>query len=160
MTVTSVEKFPETHAMVVTAEFAASIEAVWAIWSDPRQLERWWGPPMYPATFVGHNLVPDAVFSYYMTSPEGDQYHGWWKILEVDEGRRIKLEEGFADADGNKNPDLPVTVMVTELREGVSGTVMQLTSTFASLEAMEQLISMGMEEGLVAAMGQVDDILA
>lgn len=33
-------------------------------------------------------------------------------------------------------------------------------ATFASIEAMRQLIEMGMEEGLRQAMGQIDGILA
>ncbi|WP_346270760.1 hypothetical protein [Pseudonocardia sp.] len=32
--------------------------------------------------------------------------------------------------------------------------------TFPSLEAMEQLIAMGMEEGMAAAVGQIDQLLA
>jgi hypothetical protein len=39
-------------------------------------------------------------------------------------------------------------------------TKMVMTSTFPSLEAMEQLINMGAEEGLRAAMAQMDEILA
>ena len=58
MTVKDVKKDPATLTMVVTAEFNAPIERVWQLWADPRQLERWWGPPTYPATFVDHNLVP------------------------------------------------------------------------------------------------------
>ena len=38
----------------ITARFDASIERVWRIWSDPRQLERWWGPPSFPATVTEH----------------------------------------------------------------------------------------------------------
>jgi hypothetical protein len=33
-------------------------------------------------------------------------------------------------------------------------------TTFPSLEALEQLLSMGMEEGMKAAMAQIDDVLA
>ena len=46
--------------MTVTAEFAAPVERVWALYADPRRLERHWGPPGWPATFVQHELVPGA----------------------------------------------------------------------------------------------------
>ena len=45
MTVTAVRKDPEALTMTLTAEFDASPERVWELWADPRQLERWWGPP-------------------------------------------------------------------------------------------------------------------
>ena len=37
---------------------------------------------------------------------------------------------------------------------------MTTVTTFPSLEAMEQLLAMGMEEGIKAAVGQIDGILA
>ena len=56
MSVTSVHKDPETMTMTVTAEYDAPVARVWQLWADPRQLERWWGPPTYPATVVDHDL--------------------------------------------------------------------------------------------------------
>ena len=50
MTVTAVRKDPQALSLTLDAEFDASSERVWRLWADPRQLERWWGPPTYPAT--------------------------------------------------------------------------------------------------------------
>ena len=36
---------------------------------------------------------------------------------------------------------------------------MTVTSRFATLEQMEQLVAMGMVEGMTGAMGQIDDLL-
>jgi uncharacterized protein YndB with AHSA1/START domain len=52
MTVTAVRKDPHALTMTIDAEFDASLERVWQLWADPLQLERWWGPPTYPATFT------------------------------------------------------------------------------------------------------------
>ena len=57
MTVTSVRTDPDTLTLTLTAEFEASPERVWNLWSDPRKLERWWGPPTYPATFTGRTTT-------------------------------------------------------------------------------------------------------
>ena len=161
MTVTDVHKDPTTHTMVISSEHDATVERLWQIWADPRQLERWWGPPTYPATFVDHDLTPGGSVTYVMTGPEGDQHGGWWRITAVDAPHRLEFDDGFADAEGNQNPDMPVTRIVVELRERDGGrSSMAITSTFPSLETMEQLIAMGMEEGMVLAMGQIDPILA
>jgi uncharacterized protein YndB with AHSA1/START domain len=58
MSVTSVHKDPENMTMTIAAEFDAPIGRVWQLWANPRQLERWWGPPTYPATVVDHDLTP------------------------------------------------------------------------------------------------------
>ena len=95
-----------------------------------------------------------------MTGPEGDKPHGWWRVLAVDAPHSFEVEDGFADDTGAPNPDLPVTTMRVVLAEEDGVTRVVITSTFPSIEAMEQLISMGVDEGLREAMGQMDAILA
>jgi uncharacterized protein YndB with AHSA1/START domain len=161
VTVTAVEKNREDLSMVLTAEFDASPERVWQLWADPRQLERWWGPPTYPATVTSHDLRSGGRVEYHMTGPEGDQPKGYWEIDEADPPRTIAFRDGFSNDDGTPNTDLPDTsgrVTIEEIGDG--RTRMTIRSKFPSLEAMEQLVAMGMEEGLTEAVGQIDAILA
>ena len=58
MTVTSLDKDLDNLRLTLVADFDAPIERVWQLWADPRQLERWWGPPGYPATVKQHDLTP------------------------------------------------------------------------------------------------------
>ena len=95
-----------------------------------------------------------------MTGPEGERYRGWWEVVAVDAPRRLEVRDGFADDEGRPAEDMPVTVMVVELTERDGGTSVLITSTFRSTEAMEQLLEMGFDEGISAAMGQIDGILA
>jgi uncharacterized protein YndB with AHSA1/START domain len=161
MTVTAVRKDPAALTLTIATELEASPERVWQLWADPRQLERWWGPPTYPATFDEHDLRPGSRVAYHMTGPEGDQPRGWWEILEVDPPRSIVFRDGFAQADGQPNPDMPVmTVNVSIDDIGGGRTRMSVNSVFPDTEAMEQNLAMGMEEGLTQAVGQIDAILA
>ena len=160
MTVTTIDKDTEALTLTLIADFAAPVEAVWELWADPRKLERWWGPPTYPATFVDHDLTPGAEATYYMTSPEGEKFHGWWEIIAVDPPRRLEVKDGFGDDTGKRNEDMPAGRMVVTLDERDGKTVMDITSHFTSLDAMNQLIEMGQEEGMVQALGQIEAILA
>jgi uncharacterized protein YndB with AHSA1/START domain len=147
--------------MTITSQFDAPIARVWQVWEDPRRLERWWGPPTYPATVVDHDLTPGGSVTYFMTGPEGDQPRGWWRVLAVEAPRHLEFEDGFADDSGNANPDLPVTTSRVSLSEQPDGgTRMVIETTFSSLEAMEQIMSMGVEEGMTMAIGQIDDLLS
>jgi uncharacterized protein YndB with AHSA1/START domain len=159
MTVLSVHKDPEQLSMTITSEFAAPIERVWRMWDDPRQLERWWGPPTYPATFVEHDLTAGGTVTYFMTGPEGDTPRGWWRVTSVDAPRRLELIDGFADDAGDPNPDMPTVTMRVTLQEDAGVTTMSIETVFPSLEVMEQMASMGMEEGITEAVGQIDDLL-
>ena len=161
MTVTAVRKDPEALTMTLDAEFDASPERVWQLWADPRQLERWWGPPTYPATFTKHDLTPGSRVEYHMTGPEGDQPKGYWDVLETDPPRSLVVRDGFANEDGTPNPDFPVGEMRVRIEEiGDGRSRMSIENLFPSTEAMEQLLAMGQEQGMIEALGQIDAILA
>jgi uncharacterized protein YndB with AHSA1/START domain len=147
MTVTAVNKDPATLTLTVTAEFDASPERIWDLWADPRQLERWWGPPTYPATFTAHDLAPGSHVEYHMTGPTGDQPRGF--------------VDGFAHDDGTPNEDFPRNEGRVTIEPIDAGrTRMSIESHFPSADAMERYLGMGMEEGLTEAVGQIDAILA
>lgn len=161
MTVTAVHKDPDALTMTLTAEFDASPERVWQLWADPRQLERWWGPPTYPATFTRHELAPGSRVEYHMTGPSGDQPRGYWDVIEADPPRRLVFHDGFANDDGTPNDAFPRNEgRVTIEPIGGSRTRMSIESHFPSTAALEQVLAMGMEEGLTLAVGQIDAILA
>ena len=161
MTVTAVRKDPDALTLTLDAEFDAPPERVWRLWADPRQLERWWGPPTYPATVTAHDLRPGGRVEYYMTGPEGDTPGGYWDIIEAEPPSRLSFRDGFANADGTPNSDMPlneVRATITDL--GAGRTRMSIESIFPDAAAMEQVLAMGMEQGLTEAVGQIDAILA
>jgi uncharacterized protein YndB with AHSA1/START domain len=160
MTVTKVDKDVDNLTLTLVADFDAPVDKVWQLWADPRQLERWWGPPTYPATFQDHDLSPGGSVTYYMTSPEGEKYHGWWRVTSVDAPTSLEFVDGFADQNGAHVADMPETSVRMQLSERGGGTRMELHSTFATKEQMEQLDTMGMTEGLTLAVGQMDALLA
>jgi uncharacterized protein YndB with AHSA1/START domain len=160
MTVTSIHKDTEALTMTVIAEFDSPIGPVWQMWENPRLLEKWWGPPTYPATVVDHDLSPGGSVTYFMTGPEGDQPRGWWRVTSVDAPNLLEFEDGFADDQGNPNPALPTMTIRVTLTETDGHTRMTMESTFQSTEAMEEIIAMGAEEGIKEAVGQIDALLA
>ena len=162
MTVTAVRKDPDALTLTLTAEFDASPERVWQLWADPRQLDRWWGPPSYPATFTQHDLTVGSRTQYYMTTPEGDTPKGYWTIVEVDPPTHLRVLDGFANDDWSDNNDIsgPGVMDVRIESIGAGRTRMSIESIFPTTEAMEQLVAMGMVEGLTEAVGQIDAILA
>jgi uncharacterized protein YndB with AHSA1/START domain len=161
VTVTTVRKDPQRLTMTIEAEFDASPERVWQLWADPRQLERWWGPPTYPATVTRHHLAPGSHVAYQMIGPEGDRHHGYWEILEADEPHRLIFRDGLAKADGTPNTDMPpATTRVTIDEVDVGRTRMSIESSFPSAEAMEWVLATGTDVGRTQAVGQMDAILA
>lgn len=160
MPVIDVQSDLETYTLTITAQFAATPERVWDLYADPRQLEKWFGPPTYPATFTTHSLVEGARTSYYMTSPEGERYGGWWEIEAVDAPAQFRYRDGFADPEGNPLPDMPVSTNVVRLGEHEGGTKVIMTTTYATRDDLQKVLDMGVIEGATSAINQIDDLLA
>ena len=161
MTVVDVQRDTDALTLTIVSELDATAERLWQIWADPRQLERWWGPPTHPATVVDHDLSPGGRVSYYMTGPDGEKYAGWWRVDVVEPPRLLVFTDGFSDDDGDPNDELPTTVTEVRLEPaGSDRTRMTLVSRFESPEAMEQILAMGAEEGMTLSLGRIDELLA
>src|SRR5215469_16052281 len=163
MTVIAVARDLHARTLTIVAEFDKPAERVWQVWADPRQLERWWGPPTYPATVVDHDLSDGGRVTYYMTGPNGEKLHGWWRIISVDPPRSLEFEDGCADDSGQPSDELPATsveVRLIETPETSGKTTMTITTRFKSIADMEQLLGIGKGDGTRLAVGQIDAVLA
>jgi uncharacterized protein YndB with AHSA1/START domain len=160
MPVTSVTKDPAALTLTVVADFPAPLSRLWDAYVDPRKLERFWGPPTYPAQFTRHDVAPGGRSEYAMTGPDGDIARGYWEWLTVEEMKGFEVRDGFSNPDGTPNTDLPTGRMVFAFEAVGSGSRVTVTSYFASATDLELLLEMGQEEGMREAMGQMDAVIA
>ncbi|MCG7610948.1 polyketide cyclase [Mycolicibacterium sp. (ex Dasyatis americana)] len=160
MPVTDVQHDLDNLTLTITADFAAPVQRIWQVYADPRQLEKVWGPPTFPATVVDHSLAPGGRMTYFMTGPEGEKYAGYWDVTAVDEPTSFAFDDGFADEDFNPNPDMPVSKNVYTFTEHNGGTRAVYVSTYESAEALQQVLDMGVVEGASSAINQIDALIA
>jgi uncharacterized protein YndB with AHSA1/START domain len=95
-----------------------------------------------------------------MNGPDGAASSGYWEFLAVDAPRSFEVRDGFANADGTPNTAMPSMRMVFAFEAIPTGSRVTTTTYFPSAEALQQLLDMGMEEGMRQAMGQMDAVLA
>jgi uncharacterized protein YndB with AHSA1/START domain len=160
MSITSVEKDLDQLTITIVADFAAPLQRLWDAYADPRQIERFWGPPSYPATFLRHDAAPGGRSVYKMTGPEGDEHYGCWEWTDVAAGASFDVIDWFADETGEPNTELPPTRMSFAFEQTASGSRLVTSSRFDSVEQMQMLLEMQMLEGTKEAMSQIDDVLA
>lgn len=160
MPITSVTSDPAALTLTVVADYPVSVERLWDAYADPRQLERFWGPVEWPATFTRHDMAVGGYSHYCMTGPDGTQSRGWFRFLAVEPHKRFEVEDGFSDETGAPNTQMPSMRMVFNFEKTTNGSRMTNVTQFPSLESMEQLVKMGMMEGMRSAMGQIDALLA
>lgn len=160
MPITDVTIHRSTAQLTVVADLPVSRQELWDAYLDPRQIERFWGPPGWPATFFRHDGAAGGKSLYSMTGPDGDRSSGYWEWLEVDAPRSFSVQDGFATENGAANSDLPSMRMVFTFDPCPTGSRVTITTHFNSRDELEQLLGMGMEEGMRAAMGQIDEVIA
>ena len=161
MSVTSVEKDPESLTMTVTADLDATAERAWQLWADPRQFEQWWGPPGYPATVVEHDLRAGGQITFFMTGTEGERHDSTWEVIAADPPHHLELRDADVDDDGRPNDGNAMTAMIITIdeRDG-GGAVMAIRTHFDSLAGMEEVLDTGFEEGMSIVFSQLEAVLA
>ena len=158
---TSIAKDVEALTLTIYAELDVPVERAWQLWADPRQFERWWGPPSHPVSVVEYDLTPGGRVKYFMTGPEGDKSDGSWNVLAVDPPKRLEMKDADVDDLGRPNDGNGMTTMVVTLTERAGGgTLMGTEVHFYSVDAMEQVVEMGVVEGMTALMSQIEAVLA
>lgn len=160
MPITSVTKDPEALTMTVVADFTVPVERLWEAYTDPRQIEKFWGPVEWPATFYRHDVFPGGRSHYAMHGPDGETSAGFWEFLAVDPSKSFEVRDGFTTPDGEENSEMPSMRMTFTFEPTDSGSRMTTTTFFNSRDELQQLLEMGMEQGLREAMSQINDVLA
>ena len=95
--------------MTLVAELAAPVERVWDAYTDPRQLERFWGPPGWPATFTAFDHTVGG------RAPTTDDRSAGRAVprargssSQIDGPARFEVLDAFADEDGTvRTPTCP-----------------------------------------------------
>jgi uncharacterized protein YndB with AHSA1/START domain len=159
VTVISTTKDLSKLALTLVAEFDAGADRVWEVWEDPRKLERWWGPPTFPATFTRHDFTLGGESRYFMTGPDGETPRGWWRIDAIDKPHRLEFANGLAGEDGEPIPGVEPMPSYVTFEAIDDGTRMTAVTRFVSVEQMETMLGMGMQEGMTQAIGQIDALL-
>lgn len=159
MPVTDISTDAENLTMTLTADFAAPVERLWRAFTDPRQLERFWGPPGWPATFTAFDLTVGGRADYHMTSPRGESSRGSWEFTAIDAPSSFEVLDSFVGEDGQPLDGFPSMRMVFSFDATADGSRLTNVTYFTSLEALEQTVAMGAIEGSRMAMDQLDAVL-
>ncbi|MEX1023009.1 MAG: SRPBCC domain-containing protein [Dehalococcoidia bacterium] len=154
---TKVEQISDRE-LALERVFDAPRELVFKAWTEPERLLQWWGPRSYPTVVCTVDLRPGGVWHYCMRSAEGDEAWGRAEYREIVPPERLVYVDAFSDAEGSVIP--PETVITLTFEEQDGKTLMKSHSLYASAEEMQQVIGMGMVEGISETFDRLDEYLA
>lgn len=160
MPVTEITTDTDALTMTLVADVAAPVERLWKAFTDPRQLDRFWGPPGWPATFTAFDFTVGGRARYGMTSPRGERSRGAWEFIHIDAPRSFEVLDAFVDEGGDAIDGMPTMRMRFVFESTDAGSRVVNTTYFASMEALEQVVEMGALEGSKLAINQLDAVVA
>ena len=160
MTVTAVHKDVDNLTLTMTAELDAMPDRVWQLWADPRQFERWWGAPGYPATATALDLRTGGKVEFHLSGPDGDMPVNVWDVVEADPPRRLVLRDAIVDENGAPVDEGPSRFTVRFESIGEGRTRMSIESKFPNADALKVALDMDMDKGLEWNVAQMEVILS
>ncbi|NJK85735.1 MAG: SRPBCC domain-containing protein [Bacteroidales bacterium] len=154
----SVDK--ENKVINVEREFAAPISKVWAAWTKSELLDKWWAPRPWQAKTKFMDFRNGGHWLYAMVGPEGEEHWARADFFSIIPVRSFSTRDSFCDAEGNVNHDLPVPEWTNTFTEDLDSSRVSIVIRFNDYSEIEKYIEMGFKEGFIAALENLDELLA
>lgn len=149
----------ENNTITVKREFAAKRPLVWDCHTKSELLDKWFAPKPLTTKTKSMDFSEGGHWHYAMVDPSGAEYWGYTEYVNINPIDSYKTLDGFSDESGAINPDLPRANWVVTFTDKGDHTLVQTVVTYPSLEGMEQVLQMGMKEGLTSTLERLDELL-
>jgi uncharacterized protein YndB with AHSA1/START domain len=149
----------DTSTLILERTFAAPRELVFDVFTQPEHLKQWFAPRPWVLAVCDLDLRPGGTWRYKMEGPDGEASWGKSVYHTVERPSLLVYTDAFTDADGNIMAEMPMFQITAEFTEHDGHTTITSRSVLPSAEAIEMLMSGGMEEGIRATWDVLDEYL-
>jgi uncharacterized protein YndB with AHSA1/START domain len=147
----------EAQELVLTRVFDAPRELVFKAWTDPRRMEKWWGPHRFTNPVCELDARVGGAIRIHMRAPNGVVYPMTGVYQEVVEPERLVFVSSAMDADGNPLFDILNTVTFED-QNGKTKQTLRARVIKITPQAPPYLA--GMEQGWTQTLERLDAYLA
>lgn len=149
----------ENNSITVKREFTAIRQLVWDCHTKSELLDKWFAPKPLTTKTKSMNFSEGGHWHYAMVDPAGSEYWGYTEYVSISPIDFYKTLDAFSDETGMINPDLPRANWVVTFTDKGHHTLVETYVTYPSLEGLEQVLQMGMQEGLTSTLERLDELL-
>jgi uncharacterized protein YndB with AHSA1/START domain len=118
----------KANEIYIERVYDATLAQVWDAWTDPVQLEQWWGPRGFTTKTHSKDTRVGGIWHYTMYGPDGVEYINKTLYLEVEPLKRLVYDHG-----GNDERK-PVFRVVAEFSEKDGRTTLEMTMSLPTAE--------------------------
>lgn len=128
-------------------------ELVWAAWTKPEHLKKWFTPAPWTVTTCEIDLRPGGIFSTTMRSPEGQEFPNVGCYLEVLPQKRLVFTDTLLP--GYRPAQNPFMTAIIAIEPHGSGTRYTATALHRDEAARKKHEEMGFHKGWGTALDQL-----
>jgi uncharacterized protein YndB with AHSA1/START domain len=157
----------EGRTLTLERVFDAPRDLVFSMWIDGEKLKEWWIPgPGWTLPFSDMDFTVGGKWHYMMKGPDdGSDYANMesWGVMtyiEIDPPSKIVYEDAFTDESGTPNTQMPSSRTTLRFIEEEGKTHVVSTTDWEDAKELEQVLQMGMIEGVKATFDHLDVVLA
>ena len=149
----------ENKTIQIRRDFAADVATVWAAWTTPELLDKWWAPKPFRIQTKSMDFKVGGHWLYGMVSPEGVIHWSRTYYKTIDPLKSYSGLDAFCDEAGNINPAFPSSSWTNRFQDNATHTTVHIQLVFQTLTDLEKLIELGFKEGFTAILGNLDELL-
>lgn len=150
----------QTNQITIRREFDAPKALVWDCYTKAELLDQWFAPEPFVAKTKSMTFREGGHWHFAMVGPDGSEHWVRFDYEKITPKDSYRAQDAFSDAEGGINRDLPVSTWEVTFEDKAPRTLVQIVSTYASPEALQQVVDMGMQQGLKATLAALDTLLA
>ncbi|XWN37220.1 MAG: SRPBCC domain-containing protein [Balneola sp.] len=149
----------ENNTLTIKREFAANRQLVWDCFTKAELLNQWFAPKPFTTKTKSMDFSEGGHWHYAMVEPNGTEYWGYTEYHDINPIDDYRTVDAFSDSEGNINPDLPKAKWHVQFSDLDKHAIVTTVVTYASLDDLEKVINMGMEEGMISTHEKLDELL-
>ena len=150
----------DQKTMTIKREYDAKRQLVWDCHTRSELLDQWFAPKPLTTKTKSMDFREGGHWHYVMVDPSGPEYWGRLDYQTIRPIDNYTALDGFCDASGALNPDLPRAEWNVSFFERDTRTLVENIVSYPSAEAIQQVIDMGMKDGMTSTLERLDELLA
>lgn len=147
------------NTLTIKREFLADRQLIWDCYTKSELLDRWFAPKPLTTRTKSMDFREGGHWHYAMVEPNGTEYWGYTEYVKIKPIDYYTSLDAFSNAEAEINKDLPRAEWLVTFTDKGENALVETIVTYKSLSDLEQVIQMGMEQGMMATLEKLDELL-
>jgi uncharacterized protein YndB with AHSA1/START domain len=149
----------DLRTITVIREFAAHRQLVWDCHTKSELLDRWFAPKPLATKTKHMDFRVGGYWHYAMITPDNEQFWNRLDYKTINPINGYTANDGFCDETGEVNPNMPSSHWDVQFADQKARTRVTTIVQYASTEALQAAVDMGLEGGMASTLSRLDELL-